>query len=33
VCRTSRNEEAIMAIGIDDEPTGQVREGSGIAAK
>lgn len=23
VCRTSRNEEAIMAIGIDDEPTGQ----------
>jgi D-3-phosphoglycerate dehydrogenase len=27
VCRTSRNEEAIMAIGIDDEPTGQVREG------
>jgi hypothetical protein len=29
VCRTSRNEEAIMAIGIDDEPTGQVREGAG----
>lgn len=27
VCRTSRNEEAIMAIGIDDEPTGQVGGG------
>eukprot|EP00882_Tetradesmus_deserticola_P003397 GHRQ01003593.1.p1 GENE.GHRQ01003593.1~~GHRQ01003593.1.p1 ORF type:complete len:538 (+),score=268.66 GHRQ01003593.1:261-1874(+) len=28
VCRTSRNEEAIMAIGIDDEPNDQV---SGVA--
>jgi len=25
VCRTTRNEEAIMAIGIDDEPTQSVR--------
>lgn len=25
VCRTTRNEEAIMAIGIDDEPTAEVR--------
>jgi hypothetical protein len=25
VCRTTRNEEAIMAIGIDDEPTPEVR--------
>jgi D-3-phosphoglycerate dehydrogenase len=25
VCRTTRNEEAIMAIGIDDEPTKEVR--------
>jgi hypothetical protein len=24
VCRTTRNEEAIMAIGIDDEPTAEV---------
>jgi D-3-phosphoglycerate dehydrogenase len=24
VCRTARNEEAIMAIGIDDEPTDEV---------
>ncbi len=28
VCRTSRNEEAIMAIGIDDEPSTQVRVSS-----
>jgi D-3-phosphoglycerate dehydrogenase len=29
VCRTTRNEEAIMAIGIDDEPTKEVRDGWG----
>lgn len=28
VCRTTRNEEAIMAIGIDDEPTPEVRHSS-----
>lgn len=27
VCRTTRNEEAIMAIGIDDEPTAEVSRG------
>jgi hypothetical protein len=29
VCRTTRNEEAIMAIGIDDEPTQEVRRARG----
>jgi len=29
VCRTTRNEEAIMAIGIDDEPTKEVLEDIG----
>jgi hypothetical protein len=32
VCRTTRNEEAIMAIGIDDEPTQEVRRAGGPVA-
>lgn len=27
VCRTSRNEEAIMAIGVDDEPSAEIMDG------